>query len=108
MAKYSGKIGYASDDIEIEPGVHETGIVERKYYGDLVKNYSRTQAPEKIVDDVILSNNISIVADPYAFENFYNIRYAELYGTRWSVTSVDVQRPRLVLTLGGPYHGPTP
>ena len=33
------------------------------------------------------------------------MRYATLYGAKWIIDNVDVQFPRLILTLGGQYHG---
>ena len=48
---------------------------------------------------------LSILADPFAQEHFYAMRYATLYGAKWIIDNVDVQFPRLILTLGGQYHG---
>ena len=102
MAKWFGKIGYAETE-ETSPGVWKEQIVEREYYGDLVRNTRRLQTADKINDDIIVSNELSIVSDPYAMNNFHLIRYAEFMGTKWKISSVEVSYPRLILTLGGLY-----
>ena len=102
--KYCGKIGFAMDDEESAPGVWTEQITERTYYGDLIRNTRRLQSSGNIIDNIQISNQISIVADPFAYENFHAIRYATYMGTKWKVTSVDVQRPRLTLDLGEVYH----
>lgn len=104
MAKWFGKIGYATPT-ETSPGVWEETIVERSYYGDLLRNSRRLQSGDKVNDDINIANELSIVADPYANENFYAMRYAEFMGAKWKVTDVEVQSPRLVLTLGGVWNG---
>lgn len=104
MAKYYGVIGYA-ETVETSPGVWTEQITEREYYGDILRNNRRLQTNEKLNDDVTISNQISIVSDPYAYQNFHKIRYVSWMGTKWKVTSVDVQYPRLVLDLGGEYNG---
>lgn len=103
MTRWCGVIGYA-ETIEIEPGVWSEEFTERKYYGDLLRNSRRLQGSQHINDDVTISNQISILADPYAVQHFHAIRYAELFGTKWKVSSVEVQYPRLILELGGIYN----
>lgn len=104
MAKYYGKIGYA-EEVEVRSGVWKNQITERPYYGDLNKNYSRGQNSDKLNDDIVIANELSIVADPFAYDNFYAIKYAELMGVKWKVISVEVKSPRLILQLGGKYNG---
>jgi hypothetical protein len=104
MAKFYGTIGFAETE-ETKPGVWKEQIVERKYYGDLNRNNRRLQTADKLNDDITISNEISIVADPYANNHFHSIRYVEFQGARWKVSNIDVQFPRLILTLGGLYNG---
>lgn len=104
MAKFYGKIGYANT-VETKPGVYEEQIVERSYYGDLIRNSRRLQSADQVNDDINISNEISIVADPYATNNFHTMRYAVFMGTKWKVSNVEVSYPRLILTLGGVYNG---
>lgn len=104
MAKFCGKIGYI-ETVEVKPGIWDEKIVERLYYGDLTRNTSRFQSSGGVNDDINVSNNISIIADPYANENFHHMRYATFMGTKWKITNVEVQFPRLILTVGGVYNG---
>ena len=104
MAKFYGTIGYAKT-VETMPGVWTEQITERDYYGDVIKNSRRLQSSDKVNDDISISNQISIVADPYAINNFHSMRYAEFMGAKWKISDVEVQYPRLLLTLGGLYNG---
>ena len=103
MPKWYGKIGYGVTE-ETSPGVWTEEIVERQYYGDIIRNLRRLETSEQVNDNVSVSNEISIVSDPYAFENFHSIRWVEFMGSKWKVTSVEVQYPRLLLSLGGVYN----
>lgn len=103
MAKWFGKIGYAVT-AETRPGIWTETITERDYYGDVIRNSRRLQSSDKVNDDINISNQLSIVSDPYANENFHAMRYAEFMGTKWKITDVEVQYPRLLLTLGGVWN----
>ena len=104
MAKFFGKIGYA-ETVETTPGVWEEKITEREYFGDLIRNTRSLQSGEQLNDDINISNEISIVADPFAYENFHSMRYVEFMNAKWKISSVDVQYPRLILSVGGLYNG---
>lgn len=103
MAKWFGVIGY-SETVETRPGVWTEQITEREYFGDLTRNTRRFQTTDKLNDDLNISNTLSIISDPYANENFHAMRYAEFMDTKWKITDVEVQYPRLNLTLGGVYN----
>ena len=107
MAKYSGRVGFILTE-ETSDGVYREIPTERRYYGDLIRNHKRWEDNQKINSDIVLQNEVSIVADPYALSNFQSIKYIELYGSFWKVTAVDVQYPRLVLSIGGVYNGEIP
>lgn len=104
MAKFYGVIGYA-ETVETKPGVWKEQITERSYYGELVRNARRLQTSETLNDNVNVANEISIVADPFANENFHAMRYVEFMGAKWKISNVEVQYPRLILTVGGVYNG---
>lgn len=106
MSKWFGKIGYAVTG-ETEPGVWEDTIVVRDYYGDLTSDRRKRQSSGNINDDINLANVISIIADPFAIENCSHMAYAEIMGAKWKITEVEVQYPRLILTIGGVYNGNT-
>lgn len=104
--KYRGKVGFI-DTVDNGDGIWSDGITERTYRGDVLRNTKRKEAGESVNDNVTISNLISIIADRYAYEHLYAISYIEWMGKRWSITSVDIQRPRLILTIGGLYNGET-
>lgn len=106
MAKFFGKIGFG-ETVETAPGVWEDQITQRDYYGDVIRTAIKFQEADKVNKDLSVSNSISVVADAYANEHFFAIRYINWAGTLWTVSDVTVERPRLVLRLGGIYNGPT-
>lgn len=104
--KFYGKIGFM-ETVETTPGVYEEQITERNYYGDVMRVSRRySGSSEKVNDDLDINNEISIVADAYAYQNFHALRYVEWMGAKWKVSSVTVERPRLILSVGGVYNGP--
>jgi hypothetical protein len=104
MAKFYGRIGYAKT-VEITPGVHEEQITERMYYGEINRNTRNLQTSSQLNDNIDIANEISIVADPFAYQNFHSMRYVEFMGALWKISRVEVQCPRLILTIGGVYNG---
>lgn len=104
MAKFYGKIGYA-EQVETRPGVWEEHITERAYYGEVYRNIRNLQNAGQVNDNVDIANEFSIVADPFAYQNFHSMRYIEFMGAKWKISKVDVQHPRLTLTVGGLYNG---
>lgn len=106
MAKFHGLVGFG-ETAEVKRGVHADTIVEHLYYGDVVQNRRGLQQGENLNKNLTVSNLISIVANAYAREHFFAIRYVEWAGKFWTVTSVEVQAPRLILQLGEVYNGPT-
>lgn len=109
--KFCGVIGYCetvegTGDAE---GNWEDVATEYTYYGDVLRNNRRYDAnSESVNDNLNINNQISIVADAYAYAHIYAMKYIEWMGKRWKVDSVEIQRPRLILSIGGLYNGPTP
>ena len=106
MAKFYGPVGFAETQ-ETSPGVWTEVFTERNHYGDVLPCIRKLEAGQSINDDVTLNNKLSIVADPYAQLHYFAIRYVRWMGAIWKVTNVEVQSPRLILTIGGVYNGPT-
>lgn len=104
MAKFCGAIGFAESYIN-DSGVYVENIVERTYYGDVLKNSRQLQSADQLNDNIKVANRISVVADPYAENHFHSVRYVVFCGAKWKVTDVTVERPRLILTVGGVYNG---
>ena len=104
MAKFYGEIGYA-EMVETTPGVYEEQISKRNYYGELTRNTRRLESSGNLNDNLNIANEISIVADPYAIDNFHKMRYVAFEGAKWKISNVEVKYPRLILTAGGVYNG---
>lgn len=103
MSKWAGIIGFRYQT-ETEPSVWVEDVIEKRYYGDVIKNYRSMNGDSEINDSISLSNQISIISDPYARENFHRLIYLTYMGTKWKVRNIEVQYPRLILTLGGVYN----
>lgn len=104
MAKFYGNIGYA-EQVETVPGNWEEQISERPYFGDMGRNTRRLEGSQNLNDNINIANELSIVADPFAINNFHSMRYVEYMGAKWKITNVETKYPRLILTLGGLYNG---
>ena len=105
MMRWYGKVGY-SETVETKPGVYENQDTVCEYYGDIKRNSTRwVTNSDSTNDDLTVSTQISIVADPFAFEKFYSIKWIEYMGVKWKVTNADPQPPRILLSLGGVYNG---
>lgn len=107
MPKFYGDIGYAGGEVETAPGVWKDAIVVRKHKGDVIRNSRKLEEGDKVNMDLSVGNSISIVADAYAREHFWAMRYVKWSGVLWVVSNVTVEHPRLILRLGGVYDGPT-
>lgn len=103
MARWYGVVGFTKS-VKTAPGVMQEQIVEHPYSGNVIRQSSRYYDSESVVGDINVSNSISIVADQFAYENFMHIRYVEWMGCRWKVSNVEVEHPRLILTVGGLYE----
>lgn len=106
MNKWCGKIGFTyTGEIELGLWVEEE-IVERQYFGDVLSNrWKRQTTGDKINDDINITNQISIVADPYAINHVSSMTWIEFSNEKWKVIDVDVQYPRLIVSIGGVWNG---
>lgn len=105
MAKFYGAVGYGVT-VDKGNGVWSQDVIERFYYGDVLRNTRKWEKGEQLNDNLNVKNSISIVADAYAYDHFFAIRYVSWLGQKWKVDSVEVDRPRLILEVGGVYNGP--
>lgn len=104
MAKFYGIIGFIKT-VETEPGIWEEETVERPYYGDLTRPIIRSQSSGGVNDDINISNTISVIADPFANDNFKYMKYVVLMGAKWRIKDAEIQYPRILLSVGGVYNG---
>jgi len=102
--KWFGNIAF-SNQVETEPGIWEDKPVIRQYFGDLLRLSKRDQLSDQINRDIAVTNQLSVIADPYLLDSFQNILYVEFMGSKWRVSSVEVGYPRLTLTFGNLYKG---
>lgn len=107
MAKFFGEIGFATQ-VETSPGIWEDKIIEKQYYGDITRESRRFSTSEQVLDNINLSNQVSIIADGYITDNIQNLRYVRWLGGLWKISYVELKFPRLVLEMTGVYNGPTP
>lgn len=109
MAKFHGEVGYGeSVETPTGSGVWVDQITEFAYYGDVIRNTRALEQKDQLNSDISVGNSISIVADQQAIDHFFKIKYVRWAGVLWTVTSVEVKSPRLILSLGSVYNGPTP
>lgn len=109
MAKFSGYVGYVRSVEQADnPGVFRDQAEERWYYGDFLENTRKWEEGDQINDELRMSNQISILADDFLYQNLYAMKYVCAMGCRWKITNVKLQRPRAVLSFGGVYNGPVP
>lgn len=105
MSKFYGSIGF-SVSTKTAPGVFTPSITERQYKGDVLSNTRRYEAQTNSTnDDLLINNKISILSDSFTDKNIGHIIYVIYENTKWKVTNVEIERPRLILTLGGVYNG---
>lgn len=103
MARFAGKIGFVKT-VEREGSVWEEEIIEKPYKGDTVRDARRWEKPQEVNDSLTISNEINIVADSYMLSNYAFIKYVEWNGVKWKVNYIEINRPRIRLTLGGVYN----
>lgn len=114
MNKFYGPVGYSItseklvEDLDtgemIHTSVWETKIVERQYSGDVINNRVKRGSANSVNSDINISKSISIVADPFAYQNFMNMAYVEWQGIKWEITNIEPQYPRLIIDIGGIYN----
>lgn len=103
--KFYGLVGFIHESYEVKPGVFKPKIVEKLYSGDVNWSNRHFQATENQNEDLRLNNQISILSDLYSEQNFASIRYVVWNNVKWRVTNVEINYPRLTLTIGGVYNG---
>lgn len=104
MAKFFGVIGF-EETRETQPGVFAPTITKRNYTGDVLRSSKHNESSEQLNDNISISNQISVVADKYAYNHIYGMKYVKYMDVCWKISDVEVQHPRLILTIGGIYNG---
>ncbi len=104
--KFYGSVGFV-EKVEKRPGVYSTVPIEHQYAGDVLRRSIRYEAGQSVNDTITPSQQISILADPYARNHVGSMKYVKWMGTAWKISEITVEYPRLILTLGGAYNGAT-
>ena len=109
--KFYGIVGYcetAEETGDREGNWIKNRITEKRYYGDVLRNTRKWESNQDSTNENLnINNSFSIVADAYAYDHFWAMTYVKWHGACWKITNVEVQRPRLILMVGGVYNGPT-
>jgi hypothetical protein len=105
MAKFYGTIGFVTTE-ETGSGIFEEVITEKSYTGDILRSSRQWEDSQKVISDLTIENRFSIIADSFAIDNTPNMRYIIVFGSRWKINSIEIQRPRIILTVSGVYNGP--
>lgn len=103
MSRWYGKIGFSVQQ-ETSPGMWNEVIEEKNYYGDISDRSRQWQQSQDLVDDIHITNTITITTNPYIIENLTNIKYVVIMGIKWKISKITLDAPRLTLTLGGIYN----
>jgi len=104
--KFAGTVGFWINDVEVEPSVYKSMMVEKPYTGDLIKDTRRwSDQGSRVNATFALNNKIRILADMYMNRNWPNIKFVRMGGEPFAVTSVDLDYPGVTLTIGGRYDG---
>jgi hypothetical protein len=104
MSKFAGLVGYATQE-ETVPGVWSPVEKTSMMKGDVIRQSASVQNDAKVNSDITLNHRVSLIGDAYAFANYYNLKWINIDGRKLEVSSVELQRPRLIVTLGGVYNG---
>ncbi len=106
MAKFFGQVGFARTvEYPPESGIWIDKVVELDYYGDVNRISRKWEREQQVNDNININNEISVVSDDFVMQNVPWIKYVKWNGTAWKVTGVEVQYPRLILSIGGVYNG---
>lgn len=101
--KWYGKIGFATTK-ETEPDVFVTEIEEHEYFGDILKASKSTRFDNTVNPSISISNQLSVISDPFIQRNFHKIVYVTFGGAKWTISSINVEPPRLIMTFGELYN----
>jgi hypothetical protein len=104
LARFAGLVGYATQ-VEEAPGVWSPDETSKMMKGDIIRQSSTSQDNGKVNSDISLNHRVSLLGDAYAFNSYYAIKWIQIDGRKWEVTSVEIKRPRIIVTVGGLWNG---
>ena len=102
MSRFSGKLGFVTTN-ETEEGVWLENVVELPVKGTIRSLYVRNDNSASVINNLRLTNEISILMDTKIKTYIETLKYVVWKGSKWEVKSIGVNYPRLTINLGGPY-----
>jgi len=104
--RFCGKVGFLiTKEDSNDPGIYVPQIVEKKYFGDVLRKSVQWNRSDSLNDDLVVNKSISIVADKFLYDNIGAMKYVEYMGVKWTIASMEPERPRITLEVGGVYNG---
>lgn len=106
MNKWAGAIGFTKTvKSENKRSVWDEEITEKPYRGDILRNYRRNEHQQDgRNDDFTLNNQISVLSDTFMLENLQYMKYVTWMNSKWTISSIEIQHPRVILEIGGIYN----
>lgn len=104
MARFAGLVGYVTQE-ETSPGIWSSVEKSVMMKGELIRQSSNNRDAGKVNSDITLNHRVSLMGDSYSFDNYYNIKWVMVDKVKWEVSSIEIQRPRLILAIGGLWNG---
>lgn len=107
--RFAGLVGYIETE-ETSPGIHLPVETTRKMRGDVLSAKTQNSQDGRTTEtslykDIRLSHRFSLVGDAYSFKNYMYLKWIIVEGHKWEVSSVEIQSPRLLISIGGLYNG---
>ena len=94
--KFSGEAGFRLKDVEVEPDVFEPKLVSKIIKGGCRSDrYGRQNGDKSTIDNITITNQLSIVANQFLMKHIANLLYVKFQGVKWKVVSYNIKAPRI-------------
>jgi len=104
MTRFWGNIGINRGTQTTAPGIIENVIEEMKVKGE-IRNVKASWSQQAMNDGIRMQHLLSVVTPEDSEIDFNEVVYIVWQGRKWAVTSIQYNRPRVELTMGGLYNG---
>jgi hypothetical protein len=103
MSKFWGPIGINRGFQETGPGIIDN-VIEEVYVKGEIRNVKASWSQQTMNDTLQARHLLSVVTPEDSEIDFNEVVYIVWQGHKWAVTSIQYNRPRVELTLGGLYN----